>query len=83
MASNTAIEQLRRRNLQCRQAFILHRARGMSYSDIANEMGVSVSSVEKCIIQALKRCRQEMLRYYTDALTRERQTCAVGPALRA
>ena len=43
--------------LKCRQAFLLHRKSGMSYSDIAKEMGVSVSSVEKYILQALRECR--------------------------
>ena len=43
--------------VKCRQAFILHRKHGLSYSEIANEMGVSVSSVEKYILQALRHCR--------------------------
>lgn len=53
--------------LKCRQAFLLHRTRGLSYSDIAQEMGVSVSSVEKYILQALKHCRAELVRYYSEA----------------
>ncbi|MFD1215543.1 MULTISPECIES: RNA polymerase sigma factor [Microbulbifer] len=44
--------------LKCRQAFLLHRNRGLSYSDIAHEMNISVSSVEKYILQALKACRR-------------------------
>ena len=48
---------------KCRQAFLLHRTSGLSYSDIALELGVSVSSVEKYILQALKECRQELARY--------------------
>jgi len=44
----------------CRRAFLLHRSRGMTYSDIAKEMGISVSMVEKYIIQALKQCRREL-----------------------
>ncbi len=40
-----------------RQAFLLHRIKGLSYNDIALEMGVSVSSVEKYILQALKHSR--------------------------
>ena len=43
--------------LKYRQAFLLHRKNGMSYSEIATEMGVSVSSVEKYILQALRACR--------------------------
>jgi RNA polymerase sigma-70 factor (ECF subfamily) len=45
---------------KCRQAFILHRNQGLSYSAIAEQMGVSVSSVEKYIFQALKQCRQAL-----------------------
>jgi len=45
--------------LKCRQAFLLHRNRGLSYSEIAREMNISVSSVEKYILQALKVCRQK------------------------
>ncbi len=49
-----------------RQAFILHRTTGLSYSDIAREMGVSVSSVEKYILEALKQCRNELAEYYRE-----------------
>lgn len=62
-----AREQLRRVEdallqlpIKCRQAFMLHRLRNMSYNDIANEMNVSVSSVEKYILQALKHCRKTL-----------------------
>ncbi len=44
-----------------RQAFLLHRRSGMSYSQIAQEMGVSVSSVEKYVLRALKHCRQRLV----------------------
>jgi RNA polymerase sigma-70 factor (ECF subfamily) len=46
--------------LKCKQAFLLHRLSGLSYSEIADEMAVSVSSVEKYILQALKHCRKKM-----------------------
>ena len=51
---------------RCRQAFLLHRNSGMSYSEIAQELGVSVSSVEKYILQALKQCRLELAAYYRE-----------------
>ncbi|GMG87279.1 RNA polymerase sigma factor [Biformimicrobium ophioploci] len=44
--------------LKCRQAFLLHRTRGLSYSEIAHEMNISVSSVEKYILQALRACKK-------------------------
>jgi len=43
-----------------RRAFLMHRAKDLSYSEIADEMGVSTSMVEKYIIQALKILRKEM-----------------------
>lgn len=51
---------------KCRQAFLLHRNSGMTYTEIAHELGVSVSSVEKYILQALKQCRQELVSYYAE-----------------
>ena len=48
--------------IKCRQAFLLHRNKGLSYSQIALEMGVSVSSVEKYILQSLKTCRKVMVK---------------------
>jgi RNA polymerase sigma-70 factor (ECF subfamily) len=54
---HAAIDEL---PFKVRQAFLLHRQNGMSYSDIARQMQVSVSSVEKYILQALKHCRQRL-----------------------
>jgi len=51
---------------KCRQAFIMHRNSGMSYTEIATELDVSVSSVEKYILQALKECRKELASYYQE-----------------
>ena len=45
-----------------RQAFILNRAKGLTYGEIAEQMGVSVSSVEKYILEALKHLRKALLR---------------------
>lgn len=44
-----------------RQAFLLHRQNGLPYSAIAEQMQVSISSVEKYILQALKHCRRRLL----------------------
>ncbi len=43
-----------------RQAFLMHRGKDLSYAEIAAELGVSTSMVEKYIIQALKILRSEM-----------------------
>ena len=40
-----------------RRAFIMNRFQEMSYREIADELGVSVSSVEKYMITALKTLR--------------------------
>lgn len=48
--------------LNVRQAFILNRSKGLSYSEIADQMGVSVSSVEKYMLEALKVLRRVLKR---------------------
>ena len=45
---------------KCRQAFLMHRVKGYTYNDIADAKNVSVSSVEKYILQALKHCRNAL-----------------------
>ena len=44
----------------CRQAFVLHRGRDMSYPDIARQIGVSTSMVEKYIARALRHLRDKL-----------------------
>ena len=43
-----------------RQAFLLHRSSELSYSEIARDMGVSVSMVEKYIVRALRLIRESL-----------------------
>lgn len=45
---------------KCRQAFVMHRQKNMSYPVIAQQLGVSTSMVEKYIIQALKHFRNKL-----------------------
>lgn len=45
---------------KCRRAFLMHRSEGMSYREIALELSVTVSSVEKYILQALKHFRKTL-----------------------
>lgn len=54
--------------VKCRQAFLLHRNKGLSYAEIAHEMCVSVSSVEKYILQSLKSCRKALKKSGSDEL---------------
>lgn len=44
----------------CRRAFVLHRRHGLSYPEIAAELGVSPSMVEKHVINALRHCRRRL-----------------------
>lgn len=43
-----------------RQAFVLHRFKNMGYREIADEMGVSMTSVERYISRALAVLRKEL-----------------------
>lgn len=54
---STAIAELPAR---CRQAFVMHRTRDMTYPEIARALDVSTSMVEKYVIQALKHCRRRL-----------------------
>ena len=56
-AIEKAIDEL---PFKVKQAFLLHRQSGMPYSAIAEQMQVSVSSVEKYILQALTHCRKRL-----------------------
>lgn len=47
---------------KARKAFVMHRRDGLSYSEIASALGVTVSSVEKYILQALKHFRRRLQR---------------------
>lgn len=44
-----------------RQAFLLHRVEGLSYREIGDQLGISVSTVEKYISAALLAVRQALL----------------------
>jgi RNA polymerase sigma factor (sigma-70 family) len=50
---NVVIAVLEELDERTRDAFILHRLEGMKHAEIAELLGVSVSSVEKYIIKAL------------------------------
>jgi RNA polymerase sigma-70 factor (ECF subfamily) len=45
---------------RCRQVFALHNIHGMSYSEIAKDLGISESGVEKHIMKGLQHCRKRM-----------------------
>ncbi|VUD52964.1 putative RNA polymerase sigma factor FecI [Thalassocella blandensis] len=45
---------------QCQKAFVMKKVYGYSQKEIAKEMGIGESSVEKHIANGLKRCRKHM-----------------------
>jgi RNA polymerase sigma-70 factor (ECF subfamily) len=45
---------------RCREVFLLSRLDGLSHSQIAGRLGISLNMVEKHIIKALLRCRQSI-----------------------
>lgn len=49
---------LRPLSRKTRRIFLMHRLRGMTYRDIADDLGISAKAVEKSIGRALARCRR-------------------------
>lgn len=45
---------------KCRAVLILHRRDGMTYQEIADQIGISVSMVKKYLIQGLRHCRKAL-----------------------
>jgi RNA polymerase sigma factor (sigma-70 family) len=43
---------------KCRAVLILHRRDGLTYQEIATEIGISTSMVKKYLIQGLRHCRE-------------------------
>ncbi|SNS89199.1 RNA polymerase sigma factor [Sphingopyxis indica] len=54
---------LRPLSRKTRRIFLMHRLRGMTYRDIADELGISCKAVEKRIERALARCRKVAARH--------------------
>lgn len=53
---------------QCKRAFLLSRVEGKKYLEIAKEMQITASAVEKLIIRALHKLRQELKREWFISL---------------
>jgi RNA polymerase sigma factor (sigma-70 family) len=51
---------------RCRDVFILHKLRGLSYREIAKMLDVSESAVEKHIIKGLLHCRQRLGKHFSQ-----------------
>lgn len=63
LAIRLAIKSLNRKS---RQAIILHRFRNMTYEEIGNEMGISISMVRKHIVKALQKISREVEAHYEN-----------------
>ncbi|WP_343818168.1 RNA polymerase sigma factor [Colwellia asteriadis] len=46
--------------LKCRQAFILYKIKGLSYTEIATQMNISESMVRKYVLRAVRHCFDEL-----------------------
>lgn len=47
---------------RCQEAFILNRQHGLSYAEVAERMGISVSQVEKYMVRSIRACREVLER---------------------
>ena len=47
---------------QCQRVFIMHKVYGFKYREIASQLGISMSTVEKHIISGLRKCRHAVLK---------------------
>ena len=58
-ALNQAIETL---PMQCRRVFVMRKIHQLSQKDIAEKLGISVSTVEKHVATGMKQCRQLLIK---------------------
>ena len=61
---------------QCKRAFLLSRVEGKKYLEIAQEMQISSSAVEKLMIRSLNQLRQELKREWFISLLLGLVTCS-------
>lgn len=54
---------------QCREVFLMHREKGMSYREIAEQLSLSVSMVEKYMSRAIRLLKNDLLTDYNLILT--------------
>ena len=65
-------EAVRRLPVQCRRAFVLKKVYGYSQREIAQELGLTESTVEKHIALGIKRCTYFMMQYEPRRYIRRR-----------
>lgn len=65
---------------KCRDVFVLRMIEGMSQREIAEQLGISVSTVEKHLARGLQHCRSELARERSDVAAPGAPTAAAnGP----
>lgn len=52
------LQRLRGLPKRCQQVFLLSRVDGVAYADIAQQLGISLSAVEKDIFRVLQHCQR-------------------------
>lgn len=66
---------------QCQRVFTLRKVYGHSHRDIARELGISISTVEKHVAAGLKRCREHMQRHMDSHGTARRRNGHGAPVV--
>lgn len=56
---------------KCRDVFVLRMIEGLSQREIAERLGIAVSTVEKHLARGLQQCRQELAQAQPEALPQE------------
>lgn len=63
---------------QCQKVFVLKKVYGYSHKEIAKEIGISISTVEKHVAMGLKRCSDYMERFSGSESSSDSNPCLAG-----
>lgn len=51
---------------QCRKVFLLRKVYGMSYKEIADYLGIAISTIEKHLLKGIRQCEAYMAEHYSS-----------------
>ena len=54
---------------QCRRVFLLKKVYGMSHKEIAEHMGIAVSTIEKHLVKGIRQCNSVIAERYGDEIS--------------